>query len=237
MKSVKDWKVGARDSGGGIATDFSADSDVMLVAFGGLKKGIGRIAPFEFFNLTKDVPVKKIYVRDMKQAWYHDGVPGVADSVDGVAKHLRRLIEKQKPRKVVAVGNSAGGYAALLFGHLIGATVVHAFAPQTFIDKEGRKRNGDRRWEGAQIRNAHAASGRRAGYFDLKRFFAARPSNTKFHIHYQRGSKIDSIHAERMRRIQGVYLHGYKAGGDDHYLVVHLKKDGRLKKILVGELK
>lgn len=241
MKAVKDWKVGAHDRGGSIATDFSSKSDIVLIAFGGLKKGIGRIAPFEFFNLTKNVAVKKIYVRDLKQSWYHATLPGIADSphgtVDGVASHLRKLIKQQRPRKVVCVGNSAGGYAALLFGCLIGAHVVHAFAPQTFIDKAGRKRNGDRRWEGAQIRNVHNSKTRREGYFDLKKFLPLRKTGTKYHIHYQKGSRIDSVHAERMHRVPSVVLHSYKVGGDDHYLVVHLKKDGRLKKILVGALK
>jgi pimeloyl-ACP methyl ester carboxylesterase len=241
MKSVKDWKVGARDGGGSVATDFSPDSDVMLIAFGGLKKGIGRIAPFEFFNLTKGIRVKKIYVRDMRQSWYHATLPGIANApsgtVDGVANHLKKLIKQQRPRKVVVVGNSAGGYAALLFGCLIGAHVVHAFAPQTFIDKDGRKRNGDGRWEGAQIRNAHNSKTRREGYFDLKRFLPLRKTGAKYHVHYQSGSRIDSAHAERMRRVPGVVLHSYKEGGDDHYLVVHLKKSGKLRKILAGALK
>jgi len=75
MKAVRDWKVGAKDGGAAIAMDFSSKSDVMLIAFGGLKKGIGKITPFEFFNLTKGIEVKKIYVRDMNQAWYHRGLP------------------------------------------------------------------------------------------------------------------------------------------------------------------
>jgi len=241
MKAVKNWKVGARDRGGSIATDFSPGSDVMLIAFGGLKRGIGKIAPFEFFNLTEGIKVKKIYVRDMKQSWYHATLPGIADdkkgTVDGVANHLKKLIKQQRPRRVVVVGNSAGGYAALLFGCLIGAHVVHAFAPQTFIDKAGRKRNGDRRWEGAQIRNAHNSKTRREGYFDLKRLLPLRKTGTKYHIHYQSGSRIDSMHAERMRRVPGVALHSYKAGGDDHYLVVHLKKSGELGRILINALK
>ena len=241
MQAVKSWKVGAKDGGGSIAADFSPDSDVMLIAFGGLKKGIGRIAPFEFFNLTKDVLVKKIYVRDLKQSWYHATLPGIADSphgtVDGVAGHLRKLIKQQRPRKVVCVGNSAGGYAALLFGCLIGAHVVHAFAPQTYIDKAGRKRNGDSRWEGAQIRNAHNSKTRREGYFDLRGFLPLRKTGTKYHIHYQSGSRVDRGHAERMRRVPRVVLHSYSEGGDDHYLVVHLKKSGVLKRILARELR
>jgi len=40
-----------------------------------------------------------------------------------------------------------------------------------------------------------------------------------------------------MKGIKGVSLHPRDEGGGDHYLVVHLKKSGALKKILLRELK
>ena len=234
MKAVKGWKVGAKDGGGPIAVDFSSDSKVLLVAFGGLKRGVGRITPFEFFNLTRGANCKKIYVRDMNLAWYHCGLPGIAKNIDGVAKHLKGLIKKSGARKVVVVGNSAGGYAALLFGHLIGANVVLAFCPQTFISKKERQVHKDTRWEGNQIRNAHGSPTRQEKYFNLKRVLGGR---TRYHIFYQRRSRLDKIHAERMKVVKNVSLHPHDEGGGDHYLVVHLKKSGALKKILLRELK
>lgn len=233
MKAVKDWKLGPRSKDAPMATDFSSKSDVMLVAFGGLKGGIGRILPFEFFNLTKDIDTKKIYVRDLSLAWYHKGLPGIAKNIDGVAKYLGGLVKKSGAKKVIVVGNSAGGYAALLFGHLIDADVVLAFAPQTFISQRERKTHKDTRWEGAQIRNAHNSSTRQEKYFNLKRVLGG---HTKFHIFYQRKSTLDKIHAERMRVVPTVVLHPRDEGGGDHYLVVHLKKNGVLKKILLREL-
>lgn len=234
MKAVKGWKVGAKDGGGPIAVDFAPKSNVLLIAFGGLKRGVGRIQPFEFFNLTRGVNCKKIYVRDMNLAWYHKGLPGIAKNIDGIAKHLKGLIKKSGAKKVVCVGNSAGGYAALLFGHLIGANVVLAFAPQTFISKHERKVHKDIRWEGAQMRNAHGSPTRQERYFNLKRVLGGR---TKYRIFYQRKSRLDKIHAERMRVVFTVILHPHDEGGGDHYLVVHLKKSGALKKILLRELK
>lgn len=234
MKAVKDWKLGPRSKDAPIAVDFSSRSDVLLVAFGGLKGGIGRILPFEFFNLTKGIDTKKIYVRDLNLAWYHRGLPGIAKNIDGVAKHLKELVKKSGAKKVVVVGNSAGGYAALLFGYLIGADVVLAFAPQTFISRKERQIHKDTRWEGAQIRNAHGSPTRQERYFNLKRVLGG---HTRYHIYYQRKSRLDKIHAERMRAMKSVVLYPRDEGGGDHYLVVHLKKSGALKKILMRELK
>lgn len=234
MKAVKNWKLGPRSKDAPIATDFSSESNTLLIAFGGLKGGIGRILPFEFFNLTKDIDTKKIYVRDLSLAWYHRGLPKVAKNIDGIAKHLKGLINKSGAAKVVCVGNSAGGYAALLFGHLVGANTVLAFAPQTFISKRERQVHKDTRWEGNQIRNAHGSPTKQEKYFNLKRVLGGR---TKYHIYYQRKSRLDKIHAERMKVIKNISLHSHDEGGGDHYLVVHLKKSGKLKRILENALK
>ena len=50
-------------------------------------------------------------------------------------------------------------------------------------------------------------------------------------------NKLDRIHAERMRAVDAdISLHLYGEGGDDHYLVAHLKKSGALKRLLFREL-
>jgi acetyl esterase/lipase len=47
--------------------------------------------------------------------------------------------------RTVTVGSSAGGYAALLFGHLLEVDEVLAFASQTFLDPALRDRHGENR--------------------------------------------------------------------------------------------
>ena len=57
--------------------------------------------------------------------------PACGPDIDSVADHLRTITAMAT--EVVMVGNSAGGFGALLFGALLGWE-VHAFTPQTFID-------------------------------------------------------------------------------------------------------
>lgn len=209
--------------------DFESDSDVMLIAFGGLKGGVGRILPFEFFNLTRDIETKKVYVRDPRQMWYHRGLPGVAGSIDGVVRHLKPIIRDQSPERVVVVGNSAGGYAALLFGCLLDVDTVIAFAPQTFLNENLMAEHGDRRWE-HMLGTLYKVGDSK--HYDLKRvLFRHKHRGTQYWIHYPERNRLDQIHARRMRTIPAVSLHPH--GRSTHQLVSRLRDSGTLRKILL----
>lgn len=216
-----------------IYTDFESNSDTMLVAFGGLKGGVGRILPFEFFNLTKDVKTKKIYVRDPRQLWYHIGLPDIADNIGGIVKHLRPIIKNQNPRRVVVVGNSAGGYAALLFGCFLIADSVLAFSPQTFLNKDLMTEHKDTRWTPRLMALYRVGDEK---YYDLKRILHRhKHRKTRYHIHYPEKNRLDVLHARRMRVISKVSLYPYAS--DTHQLVTDLRDLGMLKKILMKELR
>src|SRR4029077_9708823 len=49
------------------------ESSTLLVAFGGMRGGFA-IPLFEFSTLTEKMSVKRLYVRDLRQAWYHRGL-------------------------------------------------------------------------------------------------------------------------------------------------------------------
>ena len=70
---------------------------------------------------------KKIFVRDVTKQWYLNGISAEHDSVERVTGLLR---EQTRGRRVVCAGSSAGGYAAVLFGCLLGASHVFSFSGQ-----------------------------------------------------------------------------------------------------------
>ena len=72
----------------------TGDSRTLLLAFGGMVGRIG-IPPFEFFSLTGEMPVKRLFVRDLRQAWYHRGIPGHGASLPEVADSLRAMIARR----------------------------------------------------------------------------------------------------------------------------------------------
>lgn len=211
-----------------ILTDYTADSKDMLIAFGGISGEIG-VPVFEFFKLLSDFPVKKLFLRDLRQSWYQNGVPGFGQTIDEVAANIKAQIIQQQVTRVVMIGNSAGGFAALLFGWILGADEVLAFSPQTFISQKQRLLHADFRWH-PQIASVHRISKTRKTYLDLRQVYSTEPIRTKAHIHYCTGHRLDRYHAQYMRRNSNVILHKYSHGG--HLLVKSLRDSGRLKELI-----
>jgi hypothetical protein len=112
--------------------DFAHDARAAIFAFGSRHANKDTI-PFEWTRTLAPLPVTKIYVRDIYQLWYQKGLPGIADSPQGVSDYLCRLIAGEDINRIVTMGGSMGGYAALLFGTLMGADEAYAFAGQTYL--------------------------------------------------------------------------------------------------------
>ena len=99
---------------------------------------------YEFVGAARRAGISHaLFLRDPLQAWYLRGLD--APSTDPFASTLAvvtRAIERLKPSRVVCIGSSLGGYAAvrcgLALGDLHDGTVesvdVLSFAPQVFID-------------------------------------------------------------------------------------------------------
>ncbi len=215
-----------------LVTDFSQQSDRMLISFGGIK-GFRVIPPFEFFNLTQALPAKKIFVRDFSQSWYQAGLPGLADSVEGIAAYLREQIKAQGTKRLVLLGNSMGGYAALLFGALLDADVVLAFAPQTYLGLGRRLQTGDLRWF-KQLRRAEKNC-KTPLFLDLRAFLGSLPPRRgSYHLYYSRNEIWDYFHA---RHLRGTFVQLHESRGSGHRLVRDLRDSGQLQQILVEALR
>jgi hypothetical protein len=221
----------AASGGGGVLEDMEAPSPVLAVAFGGIAMSVGGIPPFEFFRVLNEAgPAKKLLLRDRSQSWYHRGVDGLAGDIAGVEAAIRRIVEREQPRRLVMLGASAGGYAALLFGRLLGADEIHAFGPQTFIGPGLRLRHLDHRW--GKLWLSLMLSGRyQPRYGDLYRVFKRTPSpGSRVVVHYCDSDRFDNAHARRLGRHPDVELRRYEEGG--HFIVKHLRDTGQLQPLL-----
>jgi hypothetical protein len=202
-----------------------ADSDVLLVAFGGLNRQIG-IPPFEFMRLTGETPVKKLFVRDPRQAWYHRGLPGYSGTLE---ETFRVLGERMGgAARTVFTGNSAGGYAALLFGAQLQADAIICFAPQTTLRMEALHELGDRRWDD-HLRPLFKAGVMDERWLDLR----ALPDNPAAHVYFDEGLDVDRLHAQR---IAGVARLHPERGVGDHNLVSVMRDRGELAAVLGAAL-
>jgi dienelactone hydrolase len=216
-----------------LSLDMGRDSQTLLIAFGGMRGQIG-MPPFEFFKATGGIPVKRLFVRDLRQAWYHRGIPGVGSTVTEVAASLEQLIARHDVDRTVVAGNSAGGYAALLFGTLLGVDTALCFAPQTVLDLEILAAMDDHRWDD-QIRELAAAGVLDSSWADLRHALPqARRADTSYEIYYDDSFGVDRMHAERIAGLEGVRLQRFEGGA--HGIARDMRETGELERVLRSTL-
>lgn len=63
--------------------------------------------------------------------FYHCGINGKTKDIKESAEYIKNIVNKYD--ETIFIGSSMGGYAAILFGCLSGATKVLSFKPQTNI--------------------------------------------------------------------------------------------------------
>lgn len=204
-------------------------SSVLLVSFGGIRAGTG-LPGFEFRRMLSAHPCDQVFVRDLEQAWYQRGSRPEARSVPELAGWLRRFIEDGGYTRVVFVGNSMGGYAAILFGAMLDVDHALAIAPQTFVQWRRRILYRDPRWR-RQVLRLHLATRSHRRYRDLVATLRHhRPQRLSVEVHYAPNDLLDRVHATYLAERWPIDLREHPNGG--HQVVKHLRDTGELDAIL-----
>lgn len=203
----------------------------LYIFFGGIAAGIA-MPPYEFYNASRILDEHKIFVRDFKQSWYQNGLPEIGKELYDTANFIKQKIQEINPNDVYFVGNSMGGYAAILFSCLIDQGKVIAFAPQTFITPGLRFKNNDYRWA-RQIFWTQLSSYFKPHIWDLKHLMTNTSCKPKVSIFVSTSDKLDVIHASHLGDMDGVHIHEFKGGG--HGVVKHLRDEGLLPGIMTGQ--
>jgi len=227
------FKLALEDPTAPLCSDMKVDSSTLLLAFGGMKGKLD-IPPFEFFGLTGEMPTKRLFVRDLKQAWYHRGVRRHGATIPAVAEHLERIIARQRIERLVVVGTSAGGYAALIFGSLLGADRVLCWGPQTTLDLELLGQMEDHRWDDkiARLVSDHHLD---EEWIDLRRALpGARIAQTQYELFFDDSYLPDRLHVERLVGVDGVQLR--PVAGGEHEVARQMRKTGELEQVLRSAL-
>jgi len=202
------------------------DPSAVVIAFtGGADKLM--LPVYEFFDTTKSLGYSRILLRDQYQRCYTRGIDSQRPDFPSLVAYLREESERLGAKKVLCVGTSSGGYAAIRAGHHLAADYVHAFGPQTGSRPPGLAApNGRRRlwpWKnGAPIRFRSR--------LDLSRLLDDWNQKTIYYVHYGRACRSDRYHAERLFKSPGVVTIGYPTA--THLIAVFLAKKGLLTEAL-----
>lgn len=208
----------------------SHNADTLVVTFAGMGWK-DSIPTFVFHNFLQCYTnVDKLFLRDISCRYYIAGLKNSTNTFEETIALYRRLINRQKYKKIVAFGCSAGGYAAILYGQILGFDKVIAFSPQTVLSSLKEDLMGD-------IYNApktckwlrtHSDDGHFQQALNLNNF---RPFAVPIDIHY-------SVHANKgADKKHALFLESgncrlFEHEGNTHMVALKLRDEGKLKEIM-----
>ena len=184
------------------------DPRTLIVAFtGGLRRKDA--AKFAFRDLCARLNYSRILLRDPYRFCYMKGIGPTPGDFQSVLDLLRREIDRLSPERTVFLGESIGGHAAVLTGHLLRADSVHAFAPFTYWNLPNILASRDwttlrRRWRAIAAVYLHAWGNRHL--FDLRRPLSQPNGITRYYLHVCRVRRREFRYANHLLGVPGVHV-------------------------------
>jgi hypothetical protein len=204
---------------------------------------------FDFFGRTKklekrfDITFNRLLVRDLENAWYHCGVPGLGTHVDEMTATLRSLICSIRPSRLITIGQSMGGYGAIMFGMLLNADRIVAFGPLSHLDPREAVRYGDLRF--LSVMERLQLDPPKSAYLDLPKLGKSLDYQGRLDVIYgthpgnndDASGHLDAMHAFRLARLPNVTLRPYPEAGHAvvEWLIQHQQMDDLLADLLMDD--
>lgn len=214
----------------------AAGAEALLVVFSGHfpeAVELGYDVPFEFKRFLGRHPLRvhTLFLRDASMSWYLAGVDGLGDSVQEVADFIAHEREQLGAARLFTLGSSMGGYAALLFGHLLNADVALAFGPQVYLDQATRRelKVPGYRYESCLMKVEQMARSKGIDKY-LKLTNLLPLSIGKAHIHLGQNETGDINQARGFNDQPNIKFVVWPGG--NHMVVKALRDEGKLLQIL-----
>ncbi|MCW5736186.1 MAG: hypothetical protein KIS73_18800 [Enhydrobacter sp.] len=200
------------------------DARLNLLVFAGMATRLSMPSAefFGTFSRRGHDDISIFYAKDFYQCWYQRGLLGLSTDVPGTVDYLRNLLGAGADR-AVTFGTSAGGFAAILFGVLLGARKVVAFGPQTRLDRRVYKRF---RTVDSRKRDVELDS----DFLDLRAVIERSQFGGTIEVHYGIDNMVDREAAEHLGGLPGVELIGHPHDG--HQLARIMRDDGSLDRVI-----
>ncbi|HEV8502259.1 MAG TPA: hypothetical protein VGR63_11800 [Casimicrobiaceae bacterium] len=211
------------------------DPSTAVVAFKGFGGMLNR-SRFDFLSITGLLRHSRILLRDDSFTCYLAGIPGLAGSCESLAGVIRGHLAELAPARTMMIGPSGGSFAAILYGHLLGADDVHAFAPFTNLDPQWLAVHGDPHdnvRHAATIERLAALPPQAHRYFNLSHVLREWNGRTRYNIHACANSPREMKRAMRLEGLPGVTIHRHPC--DTHRVVSWLAGRKRLMPLLRAE--
>ena len=213
----KDILVAPAENSNTVVLVFTGLADQAMVPIGILDRY------FAALNLTA------VYLRDSSRLLFNNGVASVAQNFDGTVEYLRNIISGFGSSRLVSMGTSAGGYAAIRYGLSLGADCIAGFSAPTnltaaFLADDGRGRIVANRLQKLPPET-----------LDILPAVIAADGRTPIHLVYGEHMPQDKRHALYLKGAPGVVLHSLQEI-DQHSSLTVLAQNRKLLPFLTGNL-
>ncbi|HCR85653.1 MAG TPA: hypothetical protein DIV86_03140 [Alphaproteobacteria bacterium] len=197
----------------------SGDNNTLVIAFTGIELRLGEIQKEEFQKTLHSTSKNNhiCYVIDKQRSWYNFIEPEIIEK-------LNQLIEKISAKKVVTLGNSMGGYGAIIFAvKLKNCSTAIAFCPQYSVNPSITP--FETRW---------------AQYRDNLTEFLTNDVSTEisdkitYNIFFGNLEKRDKKHCRLFEELTRDNLKIHIIKGSSHNVAGHLKEQGKLVEVIMG---
>ena len=212
------------------------NSDILLISFGAMGTRAfdeDKIPSFNFYRLFEnDKSFDKLFIRDISREFYLNGLKNTTKNLQETIDLIKELTSVKNYKKKVAVGASAGGFAAILFGQLLNFSKVIAFNPQTVLSLEMETVLNDFQFNQicTKLRNLNTSDTLYQNCLNLKNLI---PFKTKVDLHYSGLKSVDKKHAEFIEH-ENCKLIKYQSS--THLIAQQLSEIGKLKSIIEENL-
>ncbi|MEM5776683.1 MAG: alpha/beta hydrolase [Anaerolineaceae bacterium] len=200
----------------------------LFILFGGIDERMG-MPRFEFYQSSSILNENRLFFRDPYQCWYQNGLPGIGKNVYQVSAFIRGRIHALKPDRVVFVGYSMGGYAAIMFAVLTGVGEAIVFSPRTSLHPLQILQSRDPRHK-KQVLKTYLYSLFKPKVWDLKRLIRRSSYQPAISLYVAKNHSLDYFYAKRLDGLPNVNMIALE--NERHDVVKFFRDEGRLAEIL-----
>lgn len=197
------------------------DCPKAVVAFGGVSYGLGGIEITEFSKSLSNIKnygksCSIAYIIDKKRQWYNGYIK------DKIVDNVNYLINKFEASDTVTLGNSMGGFGAIVFAQFFAeCRKAIAFCPQSTINKNIAP--FENRWE------VYTSAIESWVFPDATKEIS---NNVVYNLYFGDEDKNDKNHQNRFEELSmsNIIIHSIKGCG--HNVAAYLKEQNLLPAIL-----
>jgi len=150
---------------------------------------------YEWYGTRIKKAYKHIFLRDIYKQWY---LKGINNNIDTPEKLISWLRDETKGYKVITIGSSAGGYAAMLYGSLLMTERILAFNPQFELNSLFGRSDEAKNPILYRLRETT-----RSKYFDIAQWVSDRPSSIFYF--YSSKSSWDIEQYRHISNLKGIH--------------------------------